>query len=72
MQQAQLAKAYGKVFDAPGVVNGSARVRFVGVWPTGNIGVKRETDPDTFGPLTVSPEKAKPLMQAIERRYPAK
>ncbi len=31
MQQAQLAKAYGKVFDVPGVVNGSARVRFVGV-----------------------------------------
>jgi hypothetical protein len=72
MRKAQLAKAYGEVFDVPGVVNGSARVRFVGVWPTGNVGVKRETDPDTFGALTVSPEKAQPLMQAIDRRYPAK
>ena len=29
-------------------------------------------DPDSFGPLTVSPEKVKPLMQAIESRYPAR
>lgn len=72
MQQTQLDKAFGEVFDAPGVINGSSRVRFVGVWPTGNIGVKREVDPDSFGPLTVPPEKAQSLMQAIERRYPAK
>ena len=53
MQQAHMAKAYGKVFDPPGVIN---------VWPTGNVGVKRETDPDIFCALTVSPENAQPLM----------
>lgn len=72
MRQAQLSAAYGKVFDAPGVINGSAKVRFMGVWPTGNVAVKRAADPDSFGPLTVSPEKAQPLMQAIAERFPAK
>lgn len=72
MRQEQQNKAYGNVFNVPGVINGCSRVRFMGVWSTGNVGVKRADDPDTFGPLTVSPEKAKPLMQAIEQRYPVK
>jgi len=70
MRKAQALAAYGKVFDAPGVINGSARVRFMGVWPTGNIAVKRETDPECFGVLTVSPEQAQTLLLAIMRRYP--
>lgn len=70
LKQEQLNAAIGKVFDVPGVINGSARVRFMGIWPTGNVAVKRESDPDCFGPLTVSPDKARPLMQAIERSYP--
>ena len=69
MKQDQMNAAYGKVFEAPGVINGSGRIRFMGVWPTGNVAVKRESDPDSFGPVTVSAEKALPLMQAIERQY---
>ena len=72
MRKSQLDAAWGKVFEAPGVINGSARVRFMGVWPSGTVAVKRGGDPDSFGPLTVSPEKVKPLMQAIESRYPAR
>lgn len=71
MRQDQIDAAYGKVFDAPGVINGSGKVRFMGVWPTGNVAVKRSSDPESFGPLTVSPQKARPLIQAIERLYPA-
>lgn len=70
MKQDQLDAAYGKVFEAPRVINGSSKVRFMGVWPSGNVAVKRVTDPDSFGPITVSPETAMPLMQAIERCYP--
>lgn len=70
MRKNQAQAAYGKVFDAPGVINGSAEVRFMGVWPTGNIAVKRAADPDCFGVLTVSPERAQPLILAIMRRYP--
>lgn len=72
MRQTQLNAAHGKVFDVPGVINGSARVRFMGIWPTGNVAVKREADPESFGPLTVPPAKAQPLMRAIEHSYPAK
>lgn len=72
MRQAQLNAAHGMVFDVPGVVNGSSNVRFLGVWPSGNVAVKRQSDPESFGPLTVSPEKAAPLMDAIARRFPNK
>lgn len=70
MKQDQLNAAFGKVFDAPSVINGSSKVRLMGVWPSGNVAVKRESDPDSFGPITVSPETALPLMRAIERSYP--
>lgn len=72
MRQAQLNAAHGMVFDVPGVVNGSSRIRFLGRLPTGNVAVKKQADPDSFGPLTVSPEKAAPLMDAIARRFPSK
>ncbi len=52
MRKAQLDAAWGKVFEAPGVINGSAKVRFMGIWPSGNVAVKRGSDPDSFGPLT--------------------
>lgn len=71
MRQALLKAAYGKVFDAHGVIPGTSRVRFLGIWPTGNVAVKRADDPDSFGPLTVSPDKARTLIQAIERTFPA-
>lgn len=45
MRKSQLDAAWGKVFEAPGVINGSARVRFMGVWPSGNVAVKRGGDP---------------------------
>lgn len=66
MNQGLIDTAHGKVFDAPGVINGSTKVRFMGIWPSGNVAVKRAEDPDSFGPLTVSPEKAKPLLDAIK------
>lgn len=69
LRKAQIQSAYGKVFEAPGVINGSARVRFIGVWPSGNVAVMKETDPDSFGPLTVAPQKARPLLEAIGRRF---
>ena len=69
LRKAQIQSAHGMVFDVPGVINGSARVRFMGVWPSGNVAVKKATDPESFGPLTVAPQKAKPLLEAIDRRF---
>ena len=69
MQARIYGRAWGQVFEAPGVINGSARVRFIGVWPSGNVAVKRAEDPDSFGPLTVSQQRAQPLLKAIAVRY---
>ncbi|ADP20069.1 MULTISPECIES: hypothetical protein [Achromobacter] len=69
LTQAQIAAATGKIFEVPRVINGCARVQFVGIWPTGNVAVKRASDPEMFGPLTVSSEVAAPLMEAIQRRF---
>ncbi len=69
MNQTLINEAHGKVFHVPGVINGCAKVRFMGIWPSGNVAVKRAADPDSFGPLTVSPEKAKPLLDTIEASY---
>jgi hypothetical protein len=70
LTNAQKNAAHGLVFDAPGVINGSGQVRFVGEWPTGNIAVKPANDREDFGPLTVSPTKAQPLLKAIADRFP--
>ena len=64
MKKSQLDAAWGKVFEAPGVINGSARVRFMGVWPSGNVAVKRGGDPDGFGPLTVTGNATGRLVRA--------
>lgn len=50
MRQAQLDAAWGEVFEVPGIINGSAGVRFMGIWPSGNVAVKRASDPAGFGP----------------------
>ena len=70
LTQAQESAAHGLVFDAVGVLNGHGRLRFLGVWPTGNVAVKPERDREDFGPLTVSQAKAAPLLRAIDARFP--
>ena len=69
MNNAQINAACGKVFEAPGVLNGTMWVRFMGVYPTGNIGVKRASDCESFGAITVTPEKAAPLIATIEQKF---
>lgn len=69
VSQAQINAAFGKTFEAPRVLDGCSRVRFWGIYPSGNVGVKRETDPVTHGPVTVSCDQAAPLLEAISHRF---
>lgn len=69
LSPAQIYVATGKTFEAPGVLNGCSRVRFCGIYPSGNVGVKREADPESFGAVAVSAAKAAPLLEAIARRF---
>lgn len=69
LSPSQIRAAYGKVFTALRVIDGCSEVRFYGVFPSGNVGVKRSTDPECFGPITVSVVQAEPLFAAIERRF---
>jgi len=69
LSPAQIASAFGKTFTVPGVLNGSAEVSFWGIYPSGNVGVKRGRDPDHFGPVTVPAEQAEPLLKAIAARF---
>jgi hypothetical protein len=69
LTQAQINAAYGKTFEVFGVLNGCGKVRFLGIAPSGNVMVKRATDPELFGVLTISPGAAQRLFQAIEVKY---
>ena len=72
LSPAQINVAFGKVFVAPRVIDGCSKVRFCGVFPSGNVGVKRPTDPESFGPIAISPAQAEPLLAAIGRRFTAR
>lgn len=61
--------AYGEVFEAYRVIPDTGWVRFMGIAVTGNVLVKRATDPDSFGAFCVPPEKAKELFRVIKARY---
>lgn len=72
LSPAQINAAHGRVFTAPRVIDGCSDVRFCGVFPSGNVGVKRPTDPECFGPITVSAAQAEPLLAAIGQRFNAR
>ena len=69
LSPAQISAAKGLSFEALRVLDGSPRVRFCDIYPSGNVGVKRETDPETHGPVTVTAAQAEPLLEAIARRF---
>lgn len=69
LTQAQINAAYGKTFEVFGVLNACGKVQFLGVAPSGNVMVKRATDPESFGVRTISPGMAQRLFQAIEAKY---
>lgn len=60
-----MAKAQGRVFNAPRVLKGTTRVRFIKVQPSGNISVKFHNDPEYFGPVTLSRDKCDNLAKSI-------
>lgn len=72
LSPAQCGAAYGQCFDVPGVLAGTARVKFCGVFPSGNVGIKRAADPDAFGPLAIDAAQAEPLFAAIRQRFDAR
>lgn len=66
---AQNSAAHGKVFDAVGVIEDCSRVRFLGVFSSGSVGVQRESDPHSVGPITITAEQAEPLLAEICRCF---
>ena len=70
LSPAQQRAAYGRSFKAPGVINGCGELVFAGIWPTGNVAVKKLSDDARgMGPLTVTSAQAEPLLAAIRHKF---
>ena len=73
LSPAQQRVAHGRIFKAPGVIQGCSELVFAGIWPTGNVALNKiGDDARGMGPLTVSAAQAEPLLAAICHKFNAR